>query len=110
MKSTELMLRCYAERKNGIWQAFCLDFTLAVQGDSVEEVKNKLESQILEYVHDALVGKDKKHAKDLLERKAPLKYWLKFYFFIALYHVQKAQQDFVRLLELPIPLAPQQRC
>ena len=32
------LLRCYAERHHGQWEAFCLDFDIAVQGSSFEEV------------------------------------------------------------------------
>lgn len=79
MKTTDLVLHCYTERKHDIWQAFCIDLTLAVQGDSRDQVTQKLEAQICDYVNAAL-SIDKAHARELLSRKAPLRYRLKYQF------------------------------
>ncbi|WP_157687041.1 type II toxin-antitoxin system HicB family antitoxin [Pseudomonas alkylphenolica] len=65
------ILRCYAEKKDGYWIATCPQFTLAAQGDTFEEAKEKLERQIKPYVVEALTV-DKEHAADLLGRRAPL--------------------------------------
>lgn len=69
MKPRELLLRCYANKYDDQWQAFCIDFGLAAQGDSYEEVKAKLSDMIREYLYDALVGEDKEYAEQLLQRK-----------------------------------------
>jgi len=75
-----LVIRCYAERKDGIWQAFALEFDLAAQADSLSDVKLKLESMVDSYVYDALVGDDRQHARELLfHRKAPWSLWFKYY-------------------------------
>jgi len=79
MRAIDLVLRCYAEHKDGYWQAFCLDLCLAAQGDSFDEVKQKLETMINEYVHDAVAGPDKDYVNQLLRRRAPLRYWLEYY-------------------------------
>nr|VFK47410.1 MAG: hypothetical protein BECKTC1821E_GA0114239_10841 [Candidatus Kentron sp. TC]VFK48559.1 MAG: hypothetical protein BECKTC1821D_GA0114238_10621 [Candidatus Kentron sp. TC]VFK61896.1 MAG: hypothetical protein BECKTC1821F_GA0114240_10651 [Candidatus Kentron sp. TC] len=81
------LLHCYVEKKEGIWQAFCLDFTLAAQGESRDDSIKKLELMIEEYVHDAVYGENKKHAKQLLSRRAPLVYWVKYYVHKVLLHV-----------------------
>jgi predicted RNase H-like HicB family nuclease len=81
MNPTQLIVKCYAEQETDCWIAICLDFNLAVQGDSFEEVKSKLEAMIAEYVYDALEGEDKAFAAQLLSRRAPLSAWLKYYFF-----------------------------
>ncbi|KAB8198572.1 DUF1902 domain-containing protein [Lysobacter maris] len=78
MRPEQLILRCYAERKGDQWQAFCLEFSLAAQGDSLNEARAKLDEQIREYVHDSLVGKDRLHAAQLLSRKAPLRFYLRY--------------------------------
>jgi hypothetical protein len=62
----------------------CLDFNLAAQGDSFEEAKSKLEAMIADYVYDALAGEDKPYAAQLLARRAPLSFWLKYYFYVFL--------------------------
>ena len=78
MDPKQLIVKCYAEQEGDCWVAVCLNFNLAAQGDSFEEVKTKLEAMIAEYVYDALVGVDKPYASQLLTRSAPLSSWLKY--------------------------------
>jgi len=59
--------------------AFCLDFDLAAQADTLPEVKSLLEAQIKEYVFDALAGDDKGYADQLLTRRAPWFLWAQYY-------------------------------
>ena len=89
MNPKELIVKCYAEQESGCWVAVCLDFNLASQGDSFGEVKSKLEAQIYDYIYDALAGEDKPYSAQLLSRRAPLSFWLKYYFIklkIAVWH------------------------
>lgn len=72
--------RCYAEREDGQWMAFCVDLTLAVQGESYEEVREKLHKQVISYVNEALTI-DRDHAQELLNRRAPLAWMAKFHFY-----------------------------
>jgi hypothetical protein len=81
MQPKNLILRCYAESKNGLWQAFCIDLCLAAQGDSFEEVRDKIHSQIFDYLDDVLCGEDREFADQLLNRKAPLSQIAKFHAF-----------------------------
>lgn len=71
-------VRCFAEFKDGHWQAFCLDFTLAVQGDSLQEVKEKLNRQVDMYVREAMTI-DADHAAELFARRAPAMWYAKFH-------------------------------
>lgn len=71
MSNNPFVLRCYAEKKDGFWIAACPQFTLAAQGETFEEAKEKLEGQIKSYVVEALTV-DKEHAAELLGRRAPL--------------------------------------
>ncbi len=102
MKPRDLILRCYAERKDDQWQAYCLDLCLAAQADTFDEAKRKLSWMISDYLEEALVGEDKAYANQLLSRKAPLFSWIR-YFRLRLVRVHK---DFTRLFILPVPLAP----
>lgn len=89
MTPKQLIVKCYAEQEGHDWVAVCLDFNLAAQGDSFEEVKIKLESMINDYVYDALVGEDRRYAAQLLSRRAPLSLWIKYGFIklkITLWH------------------------
>ena len=106
MKPKDLILRCYAERKDGQWQAFCLDLCLAAQGESFEEVKRSLEAMIREYVVDALAGVDKEFAGKLLRRPAPLKYWLAYYAYLTLFKIGVMGDHFKRLFIETMPLIP----
>lgn len=57
LKPRDLILRCYAEHKNGQWQAFCLDLCLAAQADTFNEARRKLSDMIPDYLEEALEGK-----------------------------------------------------
>lgn len=107
MKPSELFVRCYAEKIGDQWQAFCLDFALAAQADSLPEVKVKLDSMIGEYIHDALGGEDKDHGYDLINhRSAPAKYWAKFYLLVGLRRIGMLKEGVKTLFCPPIPMEP----
>jgi hypothetical protein len=78
MRAAQLVVRCYAEPEGSQWVAVCVDLSLAAQADSLEEAKEKLDAQIREYIFDALAGEDRAHAGQLLTRKAPLRFRLKY--------------------------------
>jgi hypothetical protein len=99
-----LVLHCYAEKQGNQWQAFCLDLTLAAQASSFEEVKRKLEHMILDYVQDALIGQDKAHVDALLNRRAPLAYWVKYYWLAFLCRIGSIHREFRRLFKEGLPL------
>lgn len=71
-------VRCYLEPKGDQWQAFSLEFGLAVQGDSAGEVKEKLERVIRSYLRDAILGEDREHAEVLLRRRASSAHYVKY--------------------------------
>jgi len=98
MKPNDLFLRCYAEKHDDQWEAFCLDLTLAAQGSTFEEARQALHEQISEYIHDALVGEDREYAGYFLRRKAPLQYWLKYYTIKAFCRVRKIKNQTQDLL------------
>lgn len=88
MRPKDLLLHLYYERDGDAWLAFCLDFTLVAQAPTADEAGKRLDSQIREYLHDAMVGDDREHANYLLRRRAPLTYWLKFYFTLFRQHAR----------------------
>jgi len=114
MKLTQLFLRCYAERIGdqwqGQWQAFCLDLSLAAQGHTFAEAKDRLDVMIAEYVYDALVGEDKEYAHQLLTRRAPLRDWVKYYWYCVLSKVGAIHEEARRLFTSLVPLEPSPRC
>ena len=68
---------CYAEGRPGNWEAVCLDFDLAVQGGSFDEVYKELNESIsmyLEYVR----GLPRDEQVRFLSRKVPFGLRMKF--------------------------------
>jgi hypothetical protein len=108
VKPLDLMIRCMVERTGDQWQAFTLEFGLAVQGESQAEVRRKLTDMIESYVRDALVGEDRKHAAALLARRATWPVYLRWY----LAGVERFTSKFFRLsgerrlFREPLPLEP----
>lgn len=103
-----LVIRVFAERKNNQWQAFTLELGLAVQADTLPEVKHKLESMILSYVTDALTGEDREHAYELLNRRATWRVYLNYYVLSVFYNITSFldhSKDRIFYKE-PMPLEP----
>jgi hypothetical protein len=65
------LLRCYAEGRPGAWEAVCLDFDIAVQGESLEQVFADLTKAIAMYL-DYVRSLPAEEREALLKRKAPL--------------------------------------
>ncbi len=79
MDATGLLIRIYGEKSGDQWSLINLEFSLAAQADTLEEAKSILASQIKEYVVDAVSGQDRPYAGVLLSRRAPAKYWVKWW-------------------------------
>lgn len=77
MHPERLVIRCMAIKDGPLWVGLCVDLDLATQGDSLAEVKDRLDAQIRDYVREA-VTVDREHAPRLLRRKAPLRYRLTY--------------------------------
>ncbi len=74
------VLRCYAEGRNGEWEAICLDLDIAVQEKSFEDVFHALNEVIALHVEAVTALPETEHAH-LLDRPAPLSLRLKFFFY-----------------------------
>jgi hypothetical protein len=66
----DAVLVCVAHGHNGIWEAFCLDFDLAVQGVSLGDVRERLEHAVVDYVSAASAEAEPARSQ-LLSRRAP---------------------------------------
>jgi hypothetical protein len=103
MRDRQITLRCYAENKaRGLWVAVCIDLNLAVQGESYREVRKKLDKQIDDYLQDALVGEDSKYVTQLIPRRAPRKFFLKYYLIHLHFFVWHRVRDFLKV----VPIQP----
>lgn len=74
---TARTLHCYAEGRNGDWEAICLDLDIAVQGRSFAEVFTSLQEAIALYL-EAVADLRPEEQRSLLHRSAPLSVRLKF--------------------------------
>jgi len=104
MKPNQLILRCYGEQKGDVWQAFCLDLNLAVQGNSFSEVRGKLHRQIESYLYDALEGEDKQYADQLLNRRAPFYFWAKYFVYKTIYEAHVAKDGIRKFFNEVMPM------
>lgn len=77
---SKLVLRCYGSRlASGGWHGICLNFNLAAEAETVEELKIKLHEMIESYIEAVLDTNDSDSIPILLSRRAPLLDWLKYY-------------------------------
>lgn len=70
-------LRCYAEGRDGEWEAICLDLDIAVQGSSFEEVFSSLRQAISLYL-ESVTDLPSQERRALLHRPAPFYVRFKF--------------------------------
>lgn len=63
-------LRCMAKGRDGEWWAICVDLDIAVDGESFQEVKDRLDAAIEQYVESVLELPEQDQAR-LLSRRAP---------------------------------------
>lgn len=70
-------LHCYAEGRDGDWEAICLDLDIAVQGGSFEEVFRSLQQAISLYL-ETVTDLPPQEQRALLHRPAPFPVRLKF--------------------------------
>lgn len=108
LSPVKLLVRCLIEEQRGQWQAFTLEFGLAAQADTENEAKAKLEAMIVSYLEDALVGEDRAHAQDLLNRKATWQVFAKYYFYLLTSYLANyiTYSKNHTVYRQPMPLAP----
>jgi predicted NBD/HSP70 family sugar kinase len=70
-------LLCFARGRPGEWEAICLDYDIAVQGRSFEEIERLLAISIDDYIESA--RQEAPEVRDrLLRRAAPIHVWLSY--------------------------------
>ncbi len=104
VKLKNLVLRCYAEREaDGSWFTMCLDLNLYARGDSFDHSRKKLHDVISAYLRDSLTV-DSEYVGDLIPRRAPLRFWLRYGFIWCCVQLRNAAD--VRKFKEPIALVP----
>lgn len=104
MKTHDLIVRCLGKKDGDQWVVVCLDYSLAGQGETLDEAKKSVEAQIVTYLKEALVGQDREHASVLLFRRAPLKYWLMYYAALCAHGIMN--NKLWKAFQEPVPLKP----
>jgi predicted RNase H-like HicB family nuclease len=88
-------LQAVAHGRNGQWEAFSLDFDLAVQGRSFEEVSDLLKQAVYAYVASAMEQPEPAKSK-LLQRTVPRRVRLVWGLKIAIwtmFHKKRTQES-----------------
>jgi hypothetical protein len=65
-------LACIARGHGDQWEAFCLDFDLAVQARSFDDARTRLVDAVVDYVETAMKEPEPVRSR-LLRRRAPLR-------------------------------------
>lgn len=73
------VLHCYAEGRDGDWEAICLDYDIAVQGRSFEEVAQSLREAVALFL-EAAADLPENDRRAVLGQRAPIAVRLKFLF------------------------------
>jgi predicted RNase H-like HicB family nuclease len=74
-KTYPTLLRCYARPEADHYIGQCLELDLAVQGESLQEVRRKMEECLQSYLESL----DRENVRDLFPRPAPLHVWCDYY-------------------------------
>jgi len=75
MKKYPTLLRCYARPEADHYIGHCLELDLAVQGNSLSEVRQKMEECLAGYLQSL----DPENVQNLFPRSAPPQIWLDYY-------------------------------
>jgi hypothetical protein len=100
---TQKRVVCYLHGVPGSWEGMCMDFDIAVQGMTLDEVKGRLAEAICTYIEDAMKEDARTQAR-LLNRRAP--FWLRLKLAVAmLAHVAFRHDDgeFKASIDMPCP-------
>ena len=91
-----------AHGRVGEWEAFCVDFDLAVQGRSFEEVSRLLTEAVSAYVATAMEQPEPVRSQ-LLRRRVPLRVRLVWGFKIALWTIFHKKRTEESTFGFPVP-------
>jgi hypothetical protein len=104
MLPQDLIVRCMVRREGDVFVAVCVDLTLAAQGATLHQARERLHAQIASYIGEALTV-DRKHAPALLSRKGPLLHRLAYRFCQLRAMLRRGRSLFVYSEALPLKLA-----
>lgn len=101
-----LVLRCYGYKtKEGKWFGLCLNFNLAVEAESPEQLRRKMHEVLESYIATVLDTDDKASIPDLLCRRASVKDWAIYYGIKTILFIKDFPNNFTFKEALPFHLA-----
>jgi predicted RNase H-like HicB family nuclease len=102
----KLVLRCYGHKtKKGTWFGLCLDFNLAAEAASREELRKKINEMIATYIESVLDTQDSGSVPELLSRRAPVHDWLIYYLIKFVVFIRQFPDNFTFKEIIPFHLA-----
>jgi len=102
----KLVLRCYGHKiKAGKWFGLCLNFNIAIEADTQEQLKLKMNHALTSYIETVLDTNDITSIPELLTRRAPLKDWLIYYKIKLTVFISNFPDNFTFKEALPFHLA-----
>lgn len=102
----KFVLRCYGHKtENDRWFGLCLEFNLAIEADSIEQLKSKMRKVVASYIDTILDTNDKESIPELFSRKAPMKDWLIYYWICLKKFIRNFPGNFTFKEFIPIHLA-----
>lgn len=102
----KLILRCYGyQRDETKWVGVCLDLNLAIEAESVNKLKEKMNEVIESYIDTVLDTTDKASIPELLLRRAPIHDWVIYYFINLACFVKRIRGKFTFKEVIPFHLS-----
>jgi hypothetical protein len=101
-----LLLRCYGYKtKKGNYVGVCLEFNLAVEAETTQQLKQKMNQVIKSYVETVLDTEDEESIAQLLNRRAPFFDYLTYQFTCLINFIRNFPGNFTFKEILPFHLA-----
>lgn len=100
------VLRCYGQRtEKGNLVGVCLDLDIAVEAQSIDELKKKMNQAVTSYLDSVLDTDDRESIPILLTRRAPLKDWVIYYYIKLRDYIRRFPGNFTFNEMIPFHLA-----
>jgi len=111
IRPSNLVLRCYAHPiENGKWYGVCLELNLSAEAESVEQIQKQIKEIIVSYIETVVDTDDYQSVSRLLNRKAPIDKWLKYYWIKTKLYIKHLSNSSVFDEIIPFSLGSKQHC
>jgi len=101
----KLVLRCYGHKSKDKWFGVCIDLNLAVEADSLESLRGKMNEVIGTFIEAVLDTKDKNSIPELISRRAPIRDRLIYHSINLIFFIKNLRNNLVFKEFIPFHLA-----